>query len=117
MNMAPKQEIITDMLDMVRGVQNPLRGIFLRHYLTMMVKDKLIDDVENFELAKTFFIDNFIETNKLWVRMQYQGAFKEREKRTTERKELQTLVGGVLMRLGQLEGLDKERYKTVKCFS
>jgi vacuolar protein sorting-associated protein 35 len=51
--------------------------------------------------------------NKLWVRLQYQGPSKEREKREQERKELRQLVGSNLVRLSQLDEVDLEVYKTV----
>ncbi len=53
---------------------------------------------------------NFIEMNKLWVRLQHQGHSREREKREMERRELRILVGTNLVRLSQLEGVDLELY-------
>src|SRR5690349_13024917 len=38
---APAREIMKDMIEMVRGVQHPTRGLFLRHYLSQMTKDYL----------------------------------------------------------------------------
>ncbi len=43
--------------------------------------------------------------NKLWVRMQHQGSVREKEKREQERKELGPLIGKMLSRLSNLEGL------------
>jgi len=37
------KEIISDLLEMVKGVQHPMRGLFLRYYLLKMIKDKLPD--------------------------------------------------------------------------
>lgn len=59
----------------------------------------------------TFVITNFIEMNKLWVRLQHQGHSRDREKREVERKELRILVGTNLVRLSQLEGVDLELYQ------
>lgn len=42
--------------------------------------------------------------NKLWVRLQFQGHSREREKREQERRELKLLIGSNLVRLSQLEG-------------
>jgi vacuolar protein sorting-associated protein 35 len=61
-----------------------------------------------------FVLTNFIEMNKLWVRLQHQGPMKEREKREKERKELRILVGTNLVRLSQLDGVDLETYQKVK---
>lgn len=55
-------------------------------------------------------LTNFIEMNKLWVRLQHQGHSREREKRELERKELRILVGTNLVRLSQLEGVDLDMY-------
>ena len=40
---APVQAILSDLLDMVKGVQQPTRGLFLRYYLLKMMKDILPD--------------------------------------------------------------------------
>ena len=56
-------------------------------------------------------LTNFIEMNKLWVRLQHQGHSRDREKREMERKELRILVGTNLVRLSQLDGVDLELYQ------
>ncbi len=58
-----------------------------------------------------FVLTNFIEMNKLWVRLQHQGHSRERDKREIERKDLRILVGTNLVRLSQLEGTDLEMYR------
>ena len=60
----------------------------------------------NLQDSISFVLTNFVEMNKLWVRLQHQGHSREREKRTQERKELQLLVGSNLERLSQLVDLD-----------
>ena len=62
----------------------------------------------------SFVLTNFIEMNKLWVRMQHQGHSKDRERREGERRELKILVGTNLVRLSQLDGVDLDIYKTVR---
>lgn len=37
----PPSEIMSDMMEMTRGVQHPIRGLFLRHYLGGMTRDYL----------------------------------------------------------------------------
>ncbi|KAL7270618.1 retromer complex subunit Vps35 [Rhizina undulata] len=111
---APVKEIMKDMMEMSRGVQHPIRGLFLRYYLCGQSRDYLPtgtgDGPEgNFQDSISFILTNFIEMNKLWVRLQHQGHSREREKRTQERKELQLLVGSNLVRLSQL--IDLETYK------
>lgn len=83
---------------MCRGVQHPLRGLFLRNYLLTQTKElipdnpppstsekpSLLDDSTfdeeeykckgpgNVQDAVDFIMTNFAEMNKLWVRMQHQ---------------------------------------------
>jgi len=53
------------------------------------------------------------------VRLQSQGASKDKKKREKERLELRILVGVNLVRLSQLEGLGLQEYKAevLKIFS
>ena len=113
---APVKEIMKDMMEMSRGVQHPMRGLFLRYYLSGQARDSLPtgsgDGPEgNLQDSISFILTNFVEMNKLWVRLQHQGHSREREQRTKERQELQLLVGSNLVRLSQL--VDLEAYKTV----
>jgi vacuolar protein sorting-associated protein 35 len=59
----------------------------------------------------SFVLTNFIEMNKLWVRLQHQGHSRDREKREMERRELRILVGTNLVRLSQLDGVDLAMYQ------
>lgn len=58
-------------------------------------------------------LTNFIEMNKLWVRLQHQGHSREREKREMERRELRILVGTNLVRLSALDGVDLDMYQRI----
>ena len=112
---APVKELMKDMMDMSRGVQHPIRGLFLRYYLSGQARDFLptgdSDGPEgNLQDSINFILTNFVEMNKLWVRLQHQGHSREREQRMRERKELQLLVGSNIVRLSQL--VDLETYKT-----
>jgi vacuolar protein sorting-associated protein 35 len=112
---APVKEIMKDMMEMSRGVQHPIRGLFLRYYLSGQARDYLPtalgDGPEgNLQDSVNFVLTNFVEMNKLWVRLQHQGHSREREQRTKERQELQLLVGSNLVRLSQL--VDLEAYKS-----
>ncbi|KAE9413448.1 hypothetical protein Angca_006974 [Angiostrongylus cantonensis] len=131
-----RRNILSDLVEMCRGVQNPLRGLFLRNYLLQSTRTLLPDspdlnttdvndlpesDKEPQECDGTvsdavhFVLVNFAEMNKLWVRMQHQGPSREREKREKDRMELRLcsysiLVGTNLVRLSQLENLTEEMY-------
>lgn len=113
---APVREIMRDMLEMCRGVQHPIRGLFLRHYLSGQTRDDLpAGDLDgpggSLKDSISFILTNFVEMNKLWVRLQFQGHSRDRALREQERKELRILVGTNLVRLSQLEGIDLELYK------
>lgn len=108
---APVKELMKDMMDMSRGVQHPIRGLFLRYYLSGQARDYLPtgegDGPEgNLQDSINFVLTNFVEMNKLWVRLQHQGHSRDREQRTRERRELQLLVGSNIVRLSQLVDLE-----------
>ncbi|KAJ2784500.1 retromer complex subunit Vps35 [Coemansia interrupta] len=116
----PVREVMMDMLEMARGVQHPTRGLFLRYYLEQMTKDYLPlsetggDGPEgNLEDSTHFILTNFVEMNKLWVRLQHQGLSKDKERREAERRDLRTLVGSNLLRLASLNGVPRETYEEV----
>lgn len=113
---APVKEIMKDMMEMSRGVQHPIRGLFLRYYLSGQARESLPVGIGegpegNLQDSVSFILTNFVEMNKLWVRLQHQGHSREREQRTKERQELQLLVGSNLVRLSQL--VDLKAYETV----
>jgi vacuolar protein sorting-associated protein 35 len=113
---APVKEIMKDMMEMSRGVLHPIRGLFLRHYLSGQTRDHLPVGIDpgpmgNLQDSISFVLTNFVEMNKLWVRLQHQGHSRDREKREMERKELRILVGTNLVRLSQLDGVDLDMYQ------
>ncbi|KAK2952529.1 Vacuolar protein sorting 35 (Vps35) [Blattamonas nauphoetae] len=117
-NEAPTKRILKDLVEMCKGVQHPMRGLFLRYYLAQMTRDKLPDGnstkVENGTLADSvdFVLTNFVEMNKLWVRMQYQGTTRDKTLRERERNDVRTLVGANLVNMANLDGIDERTYQT-----
>ncbi|KAM3719291.1 Vacuolar protein sorting-associated protein [Dirofilaria immitis] len=117
---ANARDILKDLVEMCRGVQHPLRGLFLRNYLLQCTRN-LLPDVEESDNndhgdvrdAIDFIMMNFAEMNKLWVRMQHQGPSREKDKRERERRELRILVGTNLLRLSQLENLNVNIYRKI----
>jgi vacuolar protein sorting-associated protein 35 len=74
-----------------------MRHIMPHHATSASPHGSLADSVR-------FILNNFIEMNKLWVRLQFQGHFqRDRDKRETERQELRLLVGSNLVRLSQID--------------
>ncbi|XP_056687193.1 vacuolar protein sorting-associated protein 35B [Spinacia oleracea] len=118
LNEASCKDLLKDLVEMCRAVQHPIRGLFLRSYLCQVTRDKLPDiGSENEGVgdsvmdAVDFVLQNFMEMNKLWVRLQHQGPGRIKEKREKERNELRDLVGKNLHILSQIEGVDLELYR------
>lgn len=43
------KNILTDIIEMLRGVQNPLRGLYTRYYFLKICKDRLPDAGSEYE--------------------------------------------------------------------
>ena len=114
------KDVLKDLVEMTKGVQQPIHGLFLRAYLSQCSKTLLPDTGSEYEGqggdvrdAVDFVLQNFTEMNKLWVRMQHGGPQRDRERRERERRELRDLVGKNLLVLTQLEGMDLALYDEV----
>ena len=111
---APAADILRDLVEMCKGVQHPTRGLFLRHYLSSLTKDKLPDVSNEYEgsveASINFTIQNFTEMNKLWVRLGYQGMLGSRATRMAYRTQLRQLIYSNMERLGNLEGVSQDVY-------
>lgn len=46
---APAKDVLKDLVEMCRGIQHPLRGLFLRSYLSQVSRDKLPDIGSEYE--------------------------------------------------------------------
>ena len=109
------KDMLKDLMEMVKGVQHPIRGLFLRYYLNKMCKDKLPDslsDISKGEVTDSieFLLNNFSEMCRLWVRMQHAGGIKDKTKREKERSDLRVTVGENIVRLSSLEGVTLDIY-------
>ena len=83
------KDVLRDLVEMAKGCQHPVHGLFLRAYLAQTVKGRgLLPDTGN-ELEKSgggtvedsieFTLSNFTEMNKLWVRMQRFNRQQQRQ--------------------------------------
>ncbi|KAL7567971.1 hypothetical protein ACA910_019679 [Epithemia clementina (nom. ined.)] len=128
--------VLNDLINCVKCEQNPIRGLFLRNYLLTVLRDKLPDTTtDNNEKegggdgqdssagilergtvkdSYEFVMENFMEMNKLWVRLQHlpgDGNTKEvKKRRERERNDLRILVGTNLVRISQLDGVTSKIY-------
>ncbi|KAH9662614.1 vacuolar protein sorting-associated protein 35 [Citrus sinensis] len=112
---APAKDVLKDLVDMCRGIQHPVRGLFLRSYLSQISRDKLPDIGSEYEGCYTA-CESFILLADPELRLAVglsglQGPAREKDKREKERSELRDLVGKNLHVLSQIEGVDLDTYK------
>eukprot|EP00871_Galdieria_phlegrea_P003244 jgi/Galph1/3920/GphlegSOOS_G2602.1 len=115
------KSVLRDLMEMCAGVQHPLRGLFLRGYLTQVLRDRLTQYTEqlkndneeingNIHDWLDFLLRNFTESNRLWIRMQYDYSHSAKDKRYEERRQVETLVGLNISTIARLERLDSTIY-------
>lgn len=116
----PANEILKDLIEMVKGVQHPIRGLFLRYYLNKLCKDKLPDIGSEYSLTDgdvsdsvDFLLTNLSEMNRLWIRLQHTGNSTDINKREKERNDLRVTVGENIVRLSSLQGVNQELYQNI----
>ncbi|EUD65563.1 hypothetical protein C922_04069 [Plasmodium inui San Antonio 1] len=122
--------ILKDMTELCKGIQHPLRGLFLRYFLIQMCKDRIPDTGSEYEEAGggniddafEFLLTNFYESIKLWSRMsdkvvtklspgqEEQVLHNNRNKVLREKMDVKMLVGSNLVRMSQLEGMTRQYY-------
>ena len=112
------EEIIFDLLGMIKGVQNPIRGLFTRYFLLKRIKDKLpdkgnvyLEEGGKFEDTLKFILQNLDEMNRLWIRISSDVTGAEKIMRDKERIELKIIVGESINRLSSLDGLTIDIYE------
>ena len=113
------KELLNDLLELIKCVQNPIRGIFTRFYLLKIMKDRLPDkdnvyvkeEGGNFQDTVLFLIKNLEEMNRLWIRISLNAPELVKQSKEEERKDLKPLISETITRLSQLEGLTIELYE------
>ena len=110
-------DILQDLIDMTKGVQHPIRGLFLRYYFLKVCKDKFPDTGNEYfgeggEINDSvkLIMKNLKEMNRLWIRIKSIRAFKKTE-REKQRMDLKVTVGENVVRLSRLEGVNITLYK------
>mmetsp|Transcript_15309 Transcript_15309/g.13031 ORF Transcript_15309/g.13031 Transcript_15309/m.13031 type:complete len:275 (-) Transcript_15309:1830-2654(-) len=110
----PAKDVLSDLMEMMKGVQHPVKGLFMRYFFLKICKDRLPDKGSEYEGeggefadALNLILQNLAEMNKLWIRM----SGKEKAKREQNRNDLKVIIGENLVRLSQLEGCTIEVYK------
>ena len=112
------RKVIFDLLSLVKGIQDPIRGLFTRYYLLKMLKEKLPDKNNEyegingkFEDTLKFILQNLEEMNSLWIRLKNNKNEELNIKLENERDELKSLIGENITRLSSLNGLTEEIYE------
>ncbi len=113
----PARDVLNDLLEMVKGVQHPTRGLFLRYYLLQKCEDKLPEVGSEFageggslDDALHFTLTNFVEMAKLWVRMQHTTERSSQKRREKERRQIRAVVATAVGRIANLEGLTLDMF-------
>ncbi len=99
--------ILQDVAEMCHAVHHPVRGLFLRAFLTQMFRDKMPAAPD----AIPFLLDNFQETNKLWLRLHGETPAAAKEEQAVELHRMLEVVTVNLVRLRALRGLDEDMYR------
>ena len=112
------RKVIFDLLSLVKGIQDPIRGLFTRYYLLKMLKEKLPDKNNEyegingkFEDTLKFILQNLEEMNSLWIRLKNNKNVELNIKLENERDELKSLIGENITRLSSLNGLTEDIYE------
>eukprot|EP00792_Barthelona_sp_PAP020_P014221 TRINITY_DN990_c0_g1_i1.p1 TRINITY_DN990_c0_g1~~TRINITY_DN990_c0_g1_i1.p1 ORF type:complete len:789 (-),score=124.73 TRINITY_DN990_c0_g1_i1:26-2368(-) len=124
-----KKEVLKDMSTLVRGVQHPTHGLFLRYYLVLMTRACLPDATSSdpiyggIEDSIDFLIVAFTAMSNLFsrlanipIRKKYtptQVIQELKEVRERERSQLTQLLGTSLNVVSNLNGLTPDFYKTL----
>eukprot|EP00826_Nyctotherus_ovalis_P017906 TRINITY_DN1529_c0_g6_i1.p1 TRINITY_DN1529_c0_g6~~TRINITY_DN1529_c0_g6_i1.p1 ORF type:complete len:615 (+),score=228.63 TRINITY_DN1529_c0_g6_i1:426-2270(+) len=115
-------EIMKDLIEMLKAVKNPMKGLFVRYYALKKLKDILPDKStiyggylpshhSNSNDSIIFLLQNLFEMNRLWIRMQHLSP-RDKGRHRSDRKELSVVVGENLIRLSNLESVNIEVYQS-----
>jgi len=104
-------DVLDDLSDMTRQAQDPIRALFLRHFMLSIFKQYFPDSNEaETEISLDFLLNNFAQMNRLWVRIEDIMAHDDRR---DERVDLSVLIGTNIQRLSALRGLNVSNYSTI----
>ena len=118
-------DIIFDLFNLIKGVQNPLRGLFCRYFFLKMIKDRLPDKGNEYEKpgaspddTAKFILNNLEEMNGLWIRITNNNSIINGEDDNTdiisslkEREQLKILIGENITRLSSLNCVNVDVYQ------
>lgn len=101
----------------IKGIQNPVRGLFIRNFLLQKIKDILPDTGNEYTNSEDtviysshYILQNLSEMNKLWSQMIPSAKARDIEKKYADRNDVKVLIGSNLDRLSHLDGLTVDLY-------
>ena len=113
------QQVIKDLFHYLKGVQHPFRGLFLRYYFLKMFQGKIPESSENYmeklnaqfgsiETIISVLLENLVEMNRLWIRI--NSLIKDKKSKLRQRSDLKITVGENIQRLSTIEGITLKLY-------
>ena len=98
-----KNEILSEILRNINGIQHPIRGFFARFFLLNTLKEKF-NDID-------LLLVNFKEMNKLWIRIGHLKKYGVKEVMEEMRKDLKEIIAENILRLSMVPNLNENLYK------
>lgn len=110
--------ILNDIIQFIKGIQNPIRGLFIHDYLIHKIRHILPDinndyksEGESTEFSINYILTNLSDMNNLWCKMIPSAKSRNIELKNNERNDVKMLIGSNLDKLSHLDGLSLELYK------
>ena len=115
-------DIMFDLIQMIKGVQHPIRGFFTRYFLLKTIKDVLPDKGNKYESSNisfedslSFLFENLEEMNTLWIRIASDAKHLNQPIQVTnkERLDVKHLLGENIIKIASMKGMTFDIYTKV----
>ena len=115
-------DIMFDLIQMIKGVQHPIRGFFTRYFLLKTIKDVLPDKGNKYESSNisfedslSFLFENLEEMNTLWIRIASDAKHLNKPIQVTnkERLDVKHLLGENIIKIASMKGMTFDIYTKV----
>lgn len=105
-------DIISDIFNLMRGVQNPLRGLFCRYFFLQILKDKF-SECKNDEISViNLILKNLEYMNIMWITLSRCGV-DQTYTTSIQREKLKNVIGDNITRLASLHFVTFEIYSKI----
>ena len=113
------KELCDELLDQMKEAQSPLRAMFVRYFLAKKMAGKLPKGNNEFDKEAggtiedtiLFFIKNFEEMNRSWIRMTLNASEEVISMLEENRMDLKIIISDTVEILSKLEGLTSDLYE------